>query len=531
MAESLIQQNQIRDLPQALVNLANDIDNKIAAQALVDASTYDTITEVNRKIGEIPNYIQGAGITISDLDENGNRTISIDDIELFKIVDDLPSEGIPNKIYMVAPSGNTDEENLFVEWVWIVNKDFDPSKAIDDDNPKGRWESVGQLTLSLDAYATKDYADNAADVAQSNAESTAALDATTKANAKTITAIKVMSGDATPVDTEIVTLQQNNIDIANAVSLATQAYVDLAKAAAAVDATTKANAAKADAISTADADATAKSNAKDITAIINDGIVTLRKGTTTPTSITNADSLASTDYADKVAEDAADSMGTLKDITAAISSNIVTLKKNNTVLENADNLATKAYADGVITAAIDSDDIIVLKSAGTNITNATSIASTAYADAVAAAAQAAAIAADPTTLPNPHKLILGDKEYDGSEEVDVPLSAQVTIDVSGQITGLNSTFTLTTAEVANENVYLNGVRLLRSVDYTINGTILEIIRTEKPKTVDKLYLTYFTGRTTADFASIAQGYRADTAIQPNQLNALLDAYFDEGSWD
>lgn len=84
------------------------------------------------------------------------------DIDLFVVVDELPTTGIDeNKIY-ITPSAVTGENNLYTEWI-LVN---------------GAWEKFGEFYASVDLsdYATLE---------QLNAVKTIAQDADTKADAVT----------------------------------------------------------------------------------------------------------------------------------------------------------------------------------------------------------------------------------------------------------------------------------------------------------------------------------------------------------
>lgn len=72
-----------------------------------------------------------------------------------KVMDELPLDGFPNRIYLV-PKTDTQTQDLFDEYVW-VNKGTDEA-------PQWGWEWVTtkQIEVDLTPYATKEYADTSA---------------------------------------------------------------------------------------------------------------------------------------------------------------------------------------------------------------------------------------------------------------------------------------------------------------------------------------------------------------------------------
>ena len=65
-------------------------------------------------------------------------------VELFTIVEELPTENQnPNTIYLLA-TGNEDGENQLLEYIWIGNE--------------SRWEMIGSLEVDLSDYYTKEEA-------------------------------------------------------------------------------------------------------------------------------------------------------------------------------------------------------------------------------------------------------------------------------------------------------------------------------------------------------------------------------------
>jgi hypothetical protein len=425
-----IAQNQIQDLVSDLLAINQKITNDIATQHVADEAEFEPIGEAQRLIDLLPDYLPGTGISIED-DENGDKVISISDIDLFKIVSELPEVGTSNKIYMVTPSDRSDDfNNLFIEHVWIENEDYNeedptvdnpdfdirpniPNPSYDPEGPEdpennpetilnpdynpnkylnapGRWEVAGQLSIKLDAYAkTTDVVSKIA-IAVADALQEAAAAAAIEIAKKTVTASEGADivpydgegeGEPTLVPNGIITLAQNEVTIEGADKLISVDYVDKLEERAAADATAKADSARNAAIITAASDATAKVNAKDVTAAIDsDGIVTLKKN---GEEIAGADSLASTDYVDNAIEDAVSTVADAKDVTAVISNDIVTLQKGTgdekADITNATSLATKKYVDDIITA-VDTDDIITIKKNNVVVENAGSLATKKYVD-------------------------------------------------------------------------------------------------------------------------------------------------------
>lgn len=131
---------------------------------------------------------------------------SMVDTSIYVIVDELPSEGNPQKIYLVP-----DGKGGFVEYHWTGTKwdpigmvEFDISKYSTTQEMMNAIEAAGVLTLnSAKTYAegqastaeqnAKDYADTVAGTAESNAKDYAdgvGTSATASANQYTDTAIQ-----------------------------------------------------------------------------------------------------------------------------------------------------------------------------------------------------------------------------------------------------------------------------------------------------------------------------------------------------
>lgn len=131
---------------------------------------------------------------------------SVVDTGIYVIVDELPAEGDPQKIYLVP-----DEKGGFVEYHWTSTKwdpigmvEFDISKYSTTQEMMNAIEAAGVLTLnSAKTYAegqastaeqnAKDYADTVAGTAESNAKDYAdgvGTSAVASANRYTDTAIQ-----------------------------------------------------------------------------------------------------------------------------------------------------------------------------------------------------------------------------------------------------------------------------------------------------------------------------------------------------
>jgi hypothetical protein len=218
--------------------------------------------------------------------------------------------------------------------------------------------------LSLDRTVVDTYYDAAG--AAAAAQSAAATDATTKANAAQAAAEATASADATSK--------------ANAAKSG-------AEATAAADATSKANAAQAAAEATASADATSKANAAQAAA---EATAASALSTAISTEVSNRNTAIST-AVDSLVDGAPALLNTLNELAAAINDDANYTTTITTALGTKAPLASPALT-GVPTAPTAAAD-----------TNTTQIATTAFAKSEADAAQAAAEAtasADATSKAN-----------------------------------------------------------------------------------------------------------------------------------
>lgn len=69
---------------------------------------------------------------------------ALDKFDFIKVVDTLPEEGLPNKIYFV-PKADTQNQDLFDEYIWV--------------DGKWEWVTTKQLEVDLTPYATIKYVD------------------------------------------------------------------------------------------------------------------------------------------------------------------------------------------------------------------------------------------------------------------------------------------------------------------------------------------------------------------------------------
>lgn len=126
-------------LDSKIATHTNEINTALATKA--DKSTTYNKTEVDSKVSTINQTKQdkltaGSGIKIE------NNTISSTlDVQLYKIVDSLPTQDVePSKIYLVLSETST-ESNKYTEYVYVNNK----------------WEIIGSYTANVDlsGYLTK----------------------------------------------------------------------------------------------------------------------------------------------------------------------------------------------------------------------------------------------------------------------------------------------------------------------------------------------------------------------------------------
>ena len=126
-------------LDSKIATHTNEINTALATKA--DKSTTYNKTEVDSKVSTINKTKQdkltaGSGIKIE------NNTISSTlDVQLYKIVDSLPTQDVePGKIYLVLSETST-ESNKYTEYVYVNNE----------------WEIIGSYTANVDlsGYLTK----------------------------------------------------------------------------------------------------------------------------------------------------------------------------------------------------------------------------------------------------------------------------------------------------------------------------------------------------------------------------------------
>lgn len=211
-----------------------------------------------------------------------------------QVVTTLPdaSEATVGKFYLLKPAGKSHYE----EYVGI-----DQGESA---SPRYKLELIGDTDIKLENYYTKSEVytktetDDAIATAKSEAISTAAADATSKANTAKSEAIAAAATDAT-----------SKADAAQAA----------AEATAAADATSKANAAQAAAEATAAADATSKANAAE----------------------SNAKSYADGKFATKDALEAEENARTQAD--SALDGRVTTIENNKVTIVASATLATDAH--------------------------------------------------------------------------------------------------------------------------------------------------------------------------------------------
>lgn len=117
----------------------NEINTALATKA--DKSTTYNKTEVDSKISTINQTKQDKLIAGSGIKIENNTISSTLDVQLYKIVESLPSQDIePGKIYLVLSEIST-ESNKYTEYIYV----------------NGEWEIMGSYTANVDlsGYLTK----------------------------------------------------------------------------------------------------------------------------------------------------------------------------------------------------------------------------------------------------------------------------------------------------------------------------------------------------------------------------------------
>lgn len=121
----------------------NDGVSPVVQVNKIDGVTTVTITD---KYGTKTTQIKDGEVTKEELENAVNEAKLYTDNEIatfdfIKVVNVLPEEGLPNKIYLV-PKNDTQTQDLFDEYVWVNNA--------------WEWITTKQLEIDLSDYATKE---------------------------------------------------------------------------------------------------------------------------------------------------------------------------------------------------------------------------------------------------------------------------------------------------------------------------------------------------------------------------------------
>lgn len=108
------------------------------------AIAYDGSEEVNINIPDL--------IGLDNYATKEDLEYEIATFDFIKVVEQLPSSGFPNRIYLV-PKTDTQDTDLFDEWLWI-NKGTE-----EEPNWNWEWITTKQVEVDLTPYATKEYTD------------------------------------------------------------------------------------------------------------------------------------------------------------------------------------------------------------------------------------------------------------------------------------------------------------------------------------------------------------------------------------
>lgn len=123
------------EVDQFIANTENIFDNYLP-EGVVDGRIGEAKVELDNKKED--KFTIGTGLEMTE-DRQLNITL---DTEVFKIVTELPSEGIANKIYLIRNPKEEDGPSLYNEYVYV----------------DGEWELVGneKLEIDLSPYVTKE---------------------------------------------------------------------------------------------------------------------------------------------------------------------------------------------------------------------------------------------------------------------------------------------------------------------------------------------------------------------------------------
>lgn len=117
---------------------ANVYTNTKASATVVDANRY-TDTQVSTAVSDANGYTD-SGLSRILEEAKAYTDQELAEFDFVKVVDSLPTSGLPNKIYLV-PKSDTQTQDLFDEYVWV--------------NGKWEWITTKQMEVDMTQYVEK----------------------------------------------------------------------------------------------------------------------------------------------------------------------------------------------------------------------------------------------------------------------------------------------------------------------------------------------------------------------------------------
>jgi hypothetical protein len=145
--------NSKKALPNKLIQEDGTITDMVGNPVIAPVDAYESKSA-------LPNKFLNPDGTYSTLSQIVAEAV---DTELFIVVDELPEEGVANKIYLLV------QGDKLIEYIWIDNK-WDPVGMVEFDIDNYYTKSEVTQLISASLNSAKTYADGKASAAETNAK-------------------------------------------------------------------------------------------------------------------------------------------------------------------------------------------------------------------------------------------------------------------------------------------------------------------------------------------------------------------------
>lgn len=133
------QNNTLTSLSAATSELNSSITSLSTSQSEIDSAQNTNISSLTTQMaGKQDTLTAGPGISIV------NGVISVNQVPLFQIVEELPTEDISVNLIYLVPNEDPEVDNLYDEWIYANNN----------------WEHIGSFTMDLTNYYDKSEVDS-----------------------------------------------------------------------------------------------------------------------------------------------------------------------------------------------------------------------------------------------------------------------------------------------------------------------------------------------------------------------------------